>query len=640
MEKASSRLRLLAILVAMMFVALSTRLWFLQVLAADRFTDLAQDQSIRFVPRETLRGQILDANGRMIVGNRMSLEVRVNRAEMGDDTEAILQNLAEVLQMPVERLVEELATNRFLERQPVPVAEFVPEKVKYYIDEHPDLFPPRVVQVVPTSVRDYPYDRLAAHSLGHVGLIEAEQFEALEDQGYGLNDSLGRAGLEAVYERWLRGERGIDRFVVNADGEVIRRLGSDPAVHGHDLVLAMDLKIQRIAEQELVAGLERSRAILDDDTGRYLAANGGAVVVMNPNTGGVVAMASWPDFDPRWYVRGLNASQRRYLFESRPLVSPSSNRATQFTLAPGSTFKPFVTLSALRHGVASLGSSYDCPAEYIAPGDESGAVFHNAFPADFGFLSISEALKQSCDTIFYDWGWQFYNRWTSDQLGPEPFQKDLRAFGFSRPTDIDLPFESRGIVYGAADAPENPDLFFAGQWQPGGDILISIGSSYVTATPLQLANAYSAIANGGRLCRPHLVDRIVAPDGETVKDIRGRCRSLHYPKSWLQYVRTALTQVTSEQGGTAYGPFIGFPHSQIPIAGKTGTAERPEGGQHQDTSWFAAMVPADDPQYVIVVMAEQGGFGSETAAPITRRIIERIYGIETTTESVFTQGTD
>jgi penicillin-binding protein 2 len=636
-EKASSRLRLLALLVAMMFIALSTRLWFLQVLAVERFTDLAQDQSIRFVPTETLRGRILDANERLIVGNRMSLEVRVNRAEMGDDTEAVLQNLAEVLDVPVKRLVEKLATDRFFARQPVPVAEFVSEKVTFFIDEHPELFPPDVVEVVPTSVRAYPRDRLAVHSLGHVGLIEAEQFEQLQDEGYGLNDSLGRAGLEAVYEPWLRGEAGVQRYVVNADGEVIRELGSDPPVNGHDVVLAMDLKIQRIAEQELVAGLERSRSILDDDTGRYLAANGGAAVVMNPNTGGIVAMASWPDFDPGWYVRGLTREQRQYLFESRPLVSPSSNRATQFALSPGSTFKPFVTLSALRHGVASLGRAYHCPIDYVAPGDESGAVFHNAFPADFGYLSISEALKLSCDTIFYDWGWEFYDRWTSDQLGPEPFQKDLRTFGFSRPTDVDLPFESRGVLYGAADAPENPDLFFAGQWQPGGDILISIGSSYVTTTPLQLATAYSVIANGGRLCRPHLADRIVAPDGETVKDIRGHCRSLRYPKSWLQYVRTALTRVTSEQGGTAYVPFIGFPHSQIPIAGKTGTAERPG---HQDTSWFAAMVPADNPQYVVVVMAEQGGFGSETAAPIARRIIERIYGIESTTEPIFTEGTD
>lgn len=639
MDRAASRLRLLAILVAMMFVALSTRLWFLQVLAADRFTDLAQDQSIRFVPVETLRGRIVDANGRMIVGNRMSLEVRVNRAEMGSETESVIQHLAEVLRMPVRRLVAELSTNRYLQRQPVPVAEFISEEIAFYIREHPELFPPRIVQVVQTSVRDYPHERLAAHSLGHVGLIEAEQYQELRSEGYGLNDSLGRAGLESVYERWLRGERGVDRYVVNADGEVIRPLGSDPAVPGHDLVLAMDLKIQRIAEQELVAGLERSRSILDEDTGRYLAANGGAVVVMNPNTGGIVAMASWPDFDPRWYVDGLTPAQRRYLFESRPLVSPSSNRATQFTLAPGSTFKPFVTLSALRHGVASLGRAYDCPAVYVAPGDESGAQFNNSFPRDFGFLSISEALKVSCDTIYYDWGWQFYRRWTADQLGPEPFQKDLRQLGFSRPTGVDLPFESKGLLFGAADAPENPDLFFAGQWQPGGDILISIGSSYVTSTPLQLATAYSAIANGGRLCRPHLADRIVSPEGETVKDIRGRCKNLRYPKSWIQYIRSALTRVTSEAGGTAYWPFRGFPHAQIPVAGKTGTAERPEGTQHQDTSWFAAMVPADDPQYVIVVMAEQGGFGSETAAPITRRIIERIYEIETT-GAISTEGTE
>ncbi len=637
MEKVSSRLRLLALLVAMMFVALSTRLWFLQVLATERFQEFAQDQSIRFVPIDALRGRILDADGDVIVGNRMSLQVRVNRAEMGDDTEAVLQHLSEVLDIKVERLVAILRTNRYFQRQPVPVAEFVSEQTALFIREHPELFPPDIVQVEPTSVRDYPYVRLAAHSLGYVGLIEEDQYRKLEGDGYGLNASIGRAGLEVVYERSLRGEEGTERFVVNADGEVIRPLGETPPTDGHDIVLAMDLEIQQIVEQELVDGLERSRSIFDDDTRRYLAANGGAVVVMNPNTGGIVAMASWPDYDPRWYAQGLTQEQRRYLFRSP--TKPSSNRATQFTLSPGSAFKPFVALSALRRGVASLSRSYYCPAEYYAPGDESGAVFHNAVPFSQGYLSISSALKVSCDTIFYEWGWQFYNRWTSDQFGAEPFQKDLRGFGFSRQTRVDLPSESQGVLYGAADAADNPDLFFAGQWQPGGDILISIGSSYVTATPLQLATAYSAIANGGKLCRPHLADRIVSPDGEVVKDIRGHCRSLGYPKRWIQSIRAALTRVTSEEGGTAYYAFAGFPHSQIAVAGKTGTAARPE-GDFQDTSWFAAMVPANNPQYVVIVMAEQGGFGSQTAAPIVRRIIERIYGIDSTSRPIVTGGTD
>lgn len=638
MEKAGPRLKLLAIVVALMFVALATRLWFLQVLAVEENRQLAKGQSIRFVPIEALRGNILDVNGDLIVGNRMSLQVRVDREKLGGDVEAVLQNLAEVLDVPVQRLVDRLETNRYLRRQPVPVADFVSNETAFYIEEHPELFPPEVVQVETTGVRDYPHERMAAHVLGHIGLIEEPEYQQLKGAGYGVNDTLGKAGLEKVYEPWLRGVRGVERYIVNADGEVIRELDGDPAADGHDLVLAMDLKIQQIAEEELRDGLAQARSVFDEDTNKYLAANGGAVVVMNPNTGGVVAMASWPDYDPRWYVRGPTPEQQRYLFRSKPLISPSSNRATQFELTPGSTLKPFVTLSALRRGIASLSRSYHCPAQYTAPGDTSGAIFHNSYPADFGYLSISSALKVSCDTIFYDWGFDFYDRWTQDQLGPQPFQKDLRGFGFDRPTKVDLPAESEGLLYGASDAPSHPELFYAGQWQPGGDILISIGSSYVTTTPLQLATAYSAIANDGRMCRPHLAERIVAPDGETVSDVGGHCRSLGYAKGWVQYIRSALQRVTSEEGGTAYRAFQGFPLAQVPVAGKTGTAER--SGGFQDTSWFAAMVPADDPQYVVVVMAEQGGFGSQTAAPITRRIIERIYGIEPSTGALPVGGTD
>jgi penicillin-binding protein 2 len=306
-------------------------------------------------------------------------------------------------------------------------------------------------------------------------------------------------------------------------------------------------------------------------------------------------------------------------------------------LTPGSTFKPFVALSALKEGIASLARSYDCPGEYRAPGDESGAVFHNWTTTGLGYMSLADALRVSCDTIFYQWGYDFWNRWRQNPLGTnnEPFQRDLRGMGFGRPTEIDLPSEADGLVPGATYAPDHPELFYKGQWVPGGDILISIGSSYVTVTPLQLATAYAAIANGGKLCRPHVVERIVDASGETVRDIGGKCKSLGYPKAWIEYIRRALTQVP--ESGTATSAFSGFPLSQIPVAGKTGTAEREP---FQDTSWFASMVPAHDPQYVIVVMAEQGGFGSDTAAPIARRIIERMYGIETAGSQIVLQGAD
>ena len=235
----------------------------------------------------------------------------------------------------------------------------------------------------------------------------------------------------------------------------------------------------------------------------------------------------------------------------------------------------------------------------------------------------------SCDSNYYAWGSEFWNRYLGDQLGEnnEPLQRDLRAWGFERPTGIDLPGKAAGFLPTAewGNARAQRDIFPDG-WNPGGYILTMIGSGYMSVTPLQLATAYGEIANDGHLCRPQVVDRVMASDGETVlKRVGGHCgRTVPYSRSELDIVRNALAQVPVS--GTARSAFIGFPHSEVPVAGKTGTAFR--GDNFQDTSWFAAMVPADDPRYVVVAMVEQAGFGSDVAAPLVRRMIEEMYGIE------------
>ena len=232
-----------------------------------------------------------------------------------------------------------------------------------------------------------------------------------------------------------------------------------------------------------------------------LEANAGAVVVLDADTGGIVAMASWPTFRPAWFVRGLTEAQRFQLFESER--APMLNRATRITYAPGSTFKPFVALAAVKEGFASLGGYYDCPAEYVHPGDESGALFHNWDGTGAGVLSIADGLRLSCDTQYYAWGSQFYNRDLG--TGQEELQRHVRRWGFGRPSGVDLPAEAAGTV---------PDRRYVGVTRtctrtanPGIDILLAIGSGEMKATPLQVAQAYAAIASG-KLCRPHLVARI------------------------------------------------------------------------------------------------------------------------------------
>lgn len=634
MEKASSRLRVLVLLVALMFIALTARLWFLQVLASPELNRRARDNRVSSEYTNPLRGRIVDASGDPIVENQGSLEVRVNRQEMGDEAEAVIYRLAQLLDVDASVLVEELQDPRYLPVQAIPVAEFVEtrplkpgvtttgERIAMYISERQREFPG--VTVEPASVRAYPHQRLAAHILGFVGLIQKEDLEALDGRGdYGPNDVIGRAGLEKIYERYLRGERGIRRFVVNSDGEVLRSLNEVDATPGADLHLNLEIDDQRAAESALAEGLQRARS-LEDSQGRPIRANAGVVIVMDADTGAIRATTSLPTFNPAWYVKGLTPMQQAYLNNKE--IAPALNRAIQ-PYVPGSTYKPITALAAIGEGIASTGGSYLCSTDYTHPGDTSGAVFTN-WTTSNTYMTIATALELSCDTVFYRFGSAFYDSYVDNQLAADAqlLQQALRRWGFGEPTGVDMLGEEEGLVPDAAWASNRPDLFPFG-WVPGGDILTMIGATYPTASPLQLAQAYGAIANGGKICRPFLADEVVAADGTTVKDVKPRCdRQLPYTEAELQYIRNALFEVVDT--GTANCAFEGFPLSEVPVMGKTGTAERGS-EQFQDTSWFAAIVgPVADPEYVVITMVEQGGFGGQVAAPITRDVIERIEGLE------------
>jgi penicillin-binding protein 2 len=627
-EKSSARLKVFALLVALMFAALTTRLWFLQVLASDQFRADATANSVRLVKSDALRGDIKTEDKVTLVDNVLSLEVRVDKQELeaSDQAEAVLLRLSDLLKIPVQTLRERLDDKRYYDYQPKPVAEFVSKQAYWYIREHPEGFPG--VQVLQTSVRGYPEGRLAAHLVGYLGLIEASQYDDKtfnpNHSRYGQSDMVGKAGLEKVYERYLRGTEGEQKFIVNSDGDTIRTLGAIPPTPGDNLVLTINSKIQRYAQTELRNGILAARHQIDAAGGqnRLLRADAGAVVVMDVKTGGIAAMASWPNYDPSWFVKGLTPHQSHYLFHSP--ASPSVDRAIQLTYKPGSTFKPIVALASVKEGVASLGGSYSCPATYTAPNDTSGAVFTNWSSADIGYMSIAESLRISCDTVYYQFGYDFWNRWRQEAFGTnnEPFQRDLHQWGFGSNTDVDLPGEQPGVIPDNQFALDHKDIYPYG-WVPGGDILLAIGSGDTLVTPLQLATAYSAIANGGKLCRPHLVDRIVDASNHLVKTINDNCKQLPYTPAQLQYVKDALATVPSS--GTAHTAFLDFPLSTFPVAGKTGTAERPP---FQSTSWFASFSPVNDAKYAVIVMVEEGGYGSQTAAPIARHIYEDIDGLK------------
>jgi penicillin-binding protein 2 len=634
--------------VALMLAALTTRLWYLQVLASQTYVRMANTTSFRWLQVEPQRGEILDANDDPLVENRVSRVVTVQQQELGPDPEAVLFRLAQHLGVPEEDIVARLESKQYYDYQRVPVAVDVDLDKILFIAEHPSEFPG--VSWDEQTVRRYPEGALAAHVLGQVGLIGQDEIDDPAFREYGPNDTIGVSGLEKTYERFLHGTAGTQKIVVDPAGKLLEELGGQLPVPGYDVKLYLDANLQTRVERDLQEGIERARGLPDEnpenDVTNFVA-NAGAVVVLDPDTFGVEASASWPTFDPVWFVNGMTPREQQERLYADEAGAPLFDRAIQGAYAPGSTFKPFVALAAMKNGVTSPTGYTDCPSSWAYRLDPTHP-FDNWSSYSRGPISVQDALKYSCDTVFYQWGAAFYDRWRADQLGEgsEPFQRDLKGLGFGREPRVDLPSQSAGFIPTAAWKQEQ---FEAGKerygWLPGDDILMSIGQGFVLTSPLQIVAGYAAIANGERLCEPRLADQVQTADGRRVKPIGAQdCRKLPYSEQELSVIRQGLQQVLLS-GGTAAAAFAGFPLDRVPVMGKTGTAERPGfttvpgQTQGQDTSWFAAIVGPPSDQHVIVAMVEQGGHGSTTAAPIVRSIIEDMYHLGDTGVPG-TEGTD
>jgi len=660
--RAGTRVKVLAGLVALMFAALTTRLWFMQVLAAEQYREIAKPNAVRLVEVPAPRGRILDAHGNVLVGNRASLVVTMNREEAGARKEEVLFRLAELLDVPADVLGERLDDPRYYVFSPIPIAIDVPQRVVYYLKEHADTFPG--VDVVEMPVRTYPYGSLAAHVLGHLGQISSEKLEDPAFAGYEPGDLVGVSGVEAVYEHALVGTEGVIKYRVNSAGRNLGEIGSLDPLPGDDVELTIDARIQGVAEASLEHGILAAREVFDPNTNTNLRANAGAVIVLDPTTGAIEAMASYPAFQPSIFTRSITTRDYERRFEAANTGYPLLNRAVAGQYPPGSTYKPWIALSALSRRpegggadarIVSTQGSYACPPSWTAPYDEDDPeaiqyTFNNWTSANLGYMSLAKALSVSCDTVFYPMGYEYWRLFYpppsadgiegNDEDPPrEPLQRDLEAIGFGRVTNVDLTGEQEGRVPDAAWKAgiheEFPKLFPEGRWVPGDFVLMTIGQGDTLVTPLQLGVAFAALQNDGRVCVPHVLGRVIDPEDGVVRTAKPNCkRRLPFEKGHLEYVRDALVDVP--RGGTASGAFIGFPFSEVWVAGKTGTAEVLN---RQDYSWFAAMTEANGEQHVVVALVEQGGHGSTTAAPIVRNVIEGIFGLEQT-EVVGVEGTD
>ena len=650
----TGRLRLVVIqaLVFSLFATLLVRLYYLQVVDGASYHAQAASQSVREIVTQPQRGLIVDAEGRPLVANRMSWVVAVDRTMLGKMTERqqriLLERVGGVVDVDLKRIHHRLENWNGSPYQPVPIATDVPQRVALRIMEQPEDYPGIVVDQ--QSVRAYPqpYGVNLAHVLGYLSPItegELDQAQDNDDRSVNGASSVGRAGVEKQYDKWLRGMPGYKSVAVDSMGRVLGDDDEVAGIPGSTLVTSIDAKVQSVVEQQLADTIRAARATHDSVTGRNYVADSGAVVVMEADTGRIVAMASQPTYDPEVWVGGITKKQLARLYSDKA-GTPLLGRATQGQFAPGSTWKPFMTAAALTHGY-SPDTRLNCSSAFRVGNRD----FKNYESGAYGYISFAQALEVSCNTFFYRVGYDYWRRLGSDVddvHAKDPLVAEAKTFGFGSDTGIDLPGEASGRIAdrkwkrqyyesmkdyycGISQKPQDSKTsdfvyLFAREfcaegyaYRAGDAVNFAIGQGDTIVTPLQLARAYAALANGGTLYAPRIGKAVVGPDGKVLKRIAPRkTGTVGLPPEVLRYIDEALKGVT--QQGTMAWRMTGFPLDQVSIRSKTGSAEV---HGKQSTSWVASY--SDD--YVVVMMISQGGTGSGTSGPAVRKIWETLYGV-------------
>jgi penicillin-binding protein 2 len=570
------------------------RLWYLQVLSGDRYKAEANDNQVREITVQAPRGEIVDREGRLLVENRPGLAIKITPDKLPRDPEAkarLYANLARLLNRNRRKLRRDVQRQlRILPFNSATVDPEVDQSVVHYILEHQEDFPG--VTAEQRFLRHYPHEQVGAHLFGYVSEVTEAQLEDERYRGVRQGDRVGQSGIEYSYDRFLRGENGARRLQVDARGTLRKQLNVKEPKQGRQLRLTLDLETQEAGQQAL-GGAK------------------GAFVVMNARNGEIRAIGSSPSFDPNIFSKQIKQSDFRRL--SAPENGAQlSNRAIQGLYPTGSTFKLITAVAALEGGVITP-DTYQHDGGSISVG---GLTFQNAGGAAYGSLALRRALTVSSDVFFYRLG--------LESNGTDLIQDWAGRLGLGRSTGVDLPAESKGLV--PSEKWRN-ELFEDGDtdrpWSVGDNINLSVGQGDLQANPLQMAIAYSAVANGGHIVRPHLGLRIEDGDGRPIQELDAEPRRrLRIKPEHRRAILDGLHGAANAPGGTSTAVFRGF---DVAVAGKTGTAEK--GAGRADQSWYIALTNYPDVQYVVAVTFEAGGFGAETAAPAARRIISALYDL-------------
>jgi penicillin-binding protein 2 len=664
--KLARRVAILGSFALAMFAIIFFRLWYLQVLSGNKYVQQAYQNRVRDLDIPAPRGEIVDSNGDVLVDSVPSLDVEISLPDLPvpiTDTNVITPSPEDVgvygrvarilgismqrtncqlskaavrqltndgIQVPHPLRISQIACDVAKQYTVLPYAyatiqQYDTKSVQYYIAERQDEFPGVTVQQV--DVRNYPQGTLAAQLFGTIGRISPAEVTASTSpssayHGVSPNAVIGQSGLEAAYDRYLRGTDGDERVQVNASGNFEGNLSQINPIPGNTLKLSLDIGLQRAGEAALQQSIDNNPP-----------ANGGAFIAMNPDSGQIYAMGSNPTFNPNVFARPISYARYNKLFGPAS-GDPLLNRAIQSAGPTGSTFKPITATAALESGAWNTTATYDDTGQYCFAGTSD--CLHNAGSAANGVLDLVNAIRVSDDVFFYNLG-ALLNADPIAHPNGGQLQHWAHLYGIGRKTGVDLPGETTGTLptpkwRAAVDAEERacerkrhvPSCGIAdgNPWTIGDNVNLAVGQGDVQVTPLQLATAYSAIANGGTIVRPHIGLDIESPDGAVLQRINpAPARHININPLYLETVRQGLREAASAPGGTSADVMGSFPEQ---VYGKTGTAQY--NGQ-QDYAWYVCFVPdsATNKPILVAVWVEQGGFGDIGAAPVAREILSQWF---------------
>lgn len=588
------RLDIFGLIVVFVFVALISRVGYLQVVQGKYYGRLADGNRIKLIPIMAPRGSFYDRNGVPLVSNRLGYIVSLIPIS-GPIPDTVIEKIAGILEINPKDIRAKIGQQHG-PFEPIRVKTDIGLDVVTKIEERRNELPGVVIEIQP--IRTYINNELAAHVFGYVSEINDVELEKRKTGGYKAGDIVGKFGLEKVYDKEIRGVDGGSQVEVGANGRPVQVLGKKEPVPGHNIVLTIDQRIQKAAEEAIDAQLK----LLQTQSGSYNA-KAAAAVVMNVKTGEVLAMVSRPTFNPNLFAGGISTKDWKEINENP--FNPMDNKAISGEYPPGSTFKIVTGTAALELGkVTPEEKILDTGKHWLIPKANAGGEA-------LGWISFKDALSKSDNVYFYEMG---------NRLGIDNLEKYARMFGLGDYTGINLPGESDGLVANR----RYKEKVYGEDWYLAETFDAAIGQGFQLATPLQMAMVMAEVANGGHRYRPYLVSKILSANGETIKSFVPEERSsIKISERTLSLIRQALQEVAMD-GGTAAYIFNGFP---ISIAGKTGTAENSHGDDH---GWFVAYAPYDDPRIVISVIVEQGGYGSDAAAPIARKILEAAFNLNQT----------